>query len=287
MGADLDQRARAARAQLALAQVFAYNPLQPRGPDGRWIKSGGGVGAPSVPRAPSRKAAPRKAAARSAGASGWLKEAASGKLSAPTKKQVEQLFAYSDSETGMKSKVTNVTTAPGGRVQVTIDVNDKDGNWVGRAMRNIEPPKGDSGKTRVYHTSFQLAPRAQGGGFSSRWLRQMEDRYREQGIGEIALTTQDVGGYAWAKAGFDFADRKEARVAAGILSRKLNAKSVTNRMSQREITDARELIRRAKEVREEPPTPMEFAMLGWRPGLDSWVGKETMVGSGWHGVKEL
>jgi GNAT superfamily N-acetyltransferase len=286
--ADLELRARAARARLALADLFAYNPLQPRGPDGRWIKAGAGV--PSAPSVPGKKAAaPRKKAApaRPAGASGWLDEAKSGKLSAATKKRVSDMLTFTDLQTGTRTEVTGVEPVAGGRIQAQVKVYNADGQWIGQAVRTIEPPKKPGGKTRIYHNSFQLSPRAQGGGFSSRWLRRMEDRYREQGIGEIALTTQDVGGYAWAKAGFDFSDRKEAQVAAASLGRKLKMKSWRNQMTQRQITDGEELIRRAKTGGEDFPTPAEFAMLGWMPGLETWVGKEAMLGTGWHGVKEL
>lgn len=282
----LELRARAAIARL---ELLAYNPLQPRGKDGRWIKAGGAV--PSAPTAPAkkavRKAAKKAAPARQAGAHGWLDEAKGGKLSAATKKQVGDMLTFTDPQTGTRSEVTGVEPVAGGRIQAQVKVYNADGQWIGQAVRTIEPSKKPGGKTRIYHNSFQLSPRAQGGGFSSRWLREMEDRYREQGIGEIALTTQDVGGYAWAKAGFDFSDRKEARVAASALTKLLNKKSVRDRLTQRQITDGQELIRRTLKPGEGFPTPAEFAMLGWMPGLDTWVGKEAMLGTGWHGVKEL
>ena len=278
----LELRARAAIARL---EVFAYNPLQPRGPDGRWIK--GGAGVPSAPDAPRKRAVKKTAPARRPGVRGWLDEAKTGKLSAATKKRVSDMLTFTDPQTGMRTEVTSVEPTAGGRVQAAVKVYNADGQWVGQALRTIEPPKKPGGKDRIYHNSFQLAERARQGGFSTRWLREMEDRYREQGIGEIALTTQDVGGYAWAKAGFDFSDRAEAKVAASSLQRKVNMKSWRNQMTQRQITDAQELIRRAKTGGEDFPTPAEFAMLGWMPGLDTWVGKEAMLGTGWHGVKEL
>ena len=293
----LELRARAARARLALAEVFAYNPLQPRGPDGRWIKAG--TGAPSVPDAPSapgkkaapgaKKAAKKTAPTASSGAAGWLEEAKRGKLSAASEKKLRESFAYSDPATGMRAEVSKVEATPTGRVQVSVDIKDASGLTVGKAMRNIETDK-QTGQPRVYHTSFMLGKRAQGGGFSARWLRQMEDQYRDAGIKRIALTTTDVGGYAWAKAGFDFADRKEARVVASALTKLLNKRSVRDRLTQRQITDGQELIRRTLTPGAEYPTPAEFAMLGWMPGMgkdDLWVGKEAMLGTGWHGVKDL
>lgn len=283
----LELRARAARARLALAEVFAYNPLQPRGPDGRWIKAGAATPAvPDAPRAPAKKGAKKAAPAARPGAAGWLDEAKRGELSAATRERVREMFDYSDPTTGLRTEVYEVEASPTGRVIAHVNIRDEGGLLVGKAVRNIETDK-QTGEPRVYHTSFNLGKRVQGGGFSSRWLRQMEDRYREQGINRIALTTNDVGGYAWAKAGFDFADRKEARVAAESLRRQLNRKSVRDRLTQRQITDGQELIRRAREAQEDYPTPAEFAMLGWMPGMETWVGKEAMLGTGWHGVKDL
>lgn len=282
---DLGLRARAA---LALSAVLAYNPLQPRGPDGRWIKAGAGVAVPSTPakKAARRPAIKKATPARATGAASWLEEAKTGKLSAATEERIKQAFAFKDPQTGMSTEAYQIEASPTGRVVANINILDSEGRTVGKAVRNVDIDK-KTGEPYVYHTSFNLGKRAQGGGFSSRWLAQMEDRYREQGIKQIRLTTNDVGGYAWAKAGFDFADRKEARVAASALTKLLNKRSVRDRLSQRQITDGQALIKRVLTPGEELPTPAEFAMLGWMPGLDSWIGKETMLGTGWHGVKEL
>lgn len=280
----LELRARAARARLAL-DALAYNPLQPRGPDGRWIKGG----APAAPSAPAKKSAPRKKAApRPAGASGWLAEAKTGKLSAATQKQIRDSFAFTDPDTGMRAEATTVEPTRGDSVQVAVDVHDRDGKWVGRAMRTIGPSKTDPGKSSIYHTSFQLAPRVQGGGFSARWLRQMEDRYREQGIDEIALTTNSVGGYAWAKAGFDFADEKQMRQMADRFELRSTAPASVYGDSEQAKQQMRELAARAQSSNpDDHPLPIEFAMVGWEPGATTWPGKDAMIGTAWEGVKQL
>lgn len=278
-----------ARAAIARMEVFAYNPLQPRGPDGRWIKAGAGApSAPSAPKKAARSRAPRKAAPARARASEWLSEAKKGKLSAATQQQIRDAFAFADPGTGIRAEAKTVEPTGTDSVQVSVDMYDQDNRWVGRAMRTISPSKTDPSKSSIYHTSFQLAPRAQGGGFSSRWLRQMEDRYRDQGIDEIALTTNDVGGYAWAKAGFDFADAGQARQMADRFELRSEAPTSVYGDSDQAKQQMRELAARARSTNpDDHPLPIEFAMVGWEPGATSWPGKDAMIGTAWEGVKKL
>lgn len=279
-----------ARAAIARMEVFAYNPLQPRGPDGRWIK--GGAAAPSAPDAPKprapRKRAPRRPAPARARASEWLSEAKKGKLSAATQQQIRDAFAFADPGTGIRAEAKTVELTGTDSVQVTVDMYDPDDKWVGRAMRTLSPSKTDSDKPTVSHTTFQLAPRAREGGFSTRWLRQMEDRYRDQGIDEITLTTNNVGGYAWAKAGFDFADEQQMRQMADRFELRSEAPTSVYGDSDQAKQQMRELAARARSTNpDDHPLPVEFAMVGWEPGAASWPGKDAMLGTAWKGVKKL
>lgn len=279
----LELRARAAIARLDL---LAYNPLQPRGRDGRWIKGGAGA-SPSTPDAapprPVRKRAPR-APARRASATDWLASPGRSVSTPETEKQIKELFNFTDPDTGLSAEAYAVEAGQNSIV-AHVNIKNADGAVVGKAMRSVR--LGKSGEPQVYHHSFNLGKRFQGGGFSSRWLRQMEDRYREAGIKEIGLTTSDVGGYAWAKAGFDFQDRAQAKLAATAINKLLTSKAGQRDLPQRVITDGLELVRRARTGGEDIPTPAEFAMLGWTPGAETWVGKEGMLGTSWYAVKEL
>jgi hypothetical protein len=288
----MELRARAAVASLTL-DVLAFNPRQPRGPDGRWIKGGAGASpsttTPSPPRAP-RKQVPSKPAGRT-GANSWLDAIRRGEPADDAKRQIGEMFEYTDPQTGYRSEVTQVDvhgSAERPSYFAVISIKDQTGLEVGRATRSIWPVRADPSKVSIHHGSFLLGKRAQGGGFSKRWLAQMDDRYREAGIDRITLFTDDVGGYAWAKAGFDFSDRDGPKHVATLVGRKLRSKEGQRNLPQRVITDGEELIRRAQSTDpEERPTPMEFAMLGWTPGAETWVGKESMLGSGWGGVKQL
>jgi GNAT superfamily N-acetyltransferase len=313
---DLGLRARAATALLELA----FNPDQRRGPDGRWIKMGGkgsaGKSGPAVGRAPRAKKATAKKPvvnrspsgktgravdimaelnARGAAAGAAIFEDA-GEVSADVVKWTEQLFEFTDPQTGFTTNVSRVRAraAPDPKlghgssiVDAIVDITDQSGKKVGIASRKLLYNRAGD-KLQMYHLSFKLDPKAQGGGFSKRWLAEMEDRYREAGIDQLALGASDkVGGYAWAKAGFDFED---AGSAEGIAAR---LKTMKNRLTRDGMTpevkaQGDELIRRVRSGDPaERPTPMEFAMLGWTPGATTWPGKQLMLGASWHGVKDL
>lgn len=281
-------RARAARARLALAAAgFAYNPLQPRGPDGRWIKAGTGVSASPAPaKKATRRAAAKKTTPDKARAAGWLADAKTrvraDKLSPEADRQVRELFAFEDPETGMRAEAYDTEAHGESGVLAHISIKNADGREVGRATRHFHANK-ETGEPQVYHTSFNLGRAVRGGGFSSRWLRQMEDRYRDAGIKSIGLTTNDVGGYAWAKAGFDF----ESDSSAGVLAAQFEGGLRQQDLSPEVRARADDLLRRARAGGDERPLPVEFAMLGWEPGAATWPGKQAMIGSSWGGVKEL
>jgi hypothetical protein len=288
-------RARAAMAELAIG-MFAFNPRQPRGADGRWIKGGAGAtpSAPtSPPRAPAKKAAAKAVKPKAApGPRAWMDHVRGGGEETPAiTRQVKEMFEFQDPETGLRAEVKDVMSNRNSSrpaITVRVSIRDADDREVGQAMRSVWPDKKDPSKLEVHHGSFLLTKRLQGGGFSSRWLRQMEQRYKASGIDQMSLFTEDVGGYAWAKAGFDFQESEGVKHAASRLSRNIRSKDGQRDLPQRVITDGEELVRRAQsEDRSEWPTPMEFAMLGWTPGATSWVGKETMLNSGWAGVKQL
>jgi len=208
----------------------------------------------------------------------------------------ERMFEFSDPQTGFTTRVSRVRAAAApdpelgkgaSNLEAVVDVLDASGKKIGFADRRLVFNR-DGDKLQMYHLSFHLDPKVQGGGFSSRWLRQMEDRYRQEGIDRMALTAADkVGGYAWAKAGFDFEHQAAAEGVAARLKTMENRLTAAG-MSPEVKAEGDELIRRAKSGNpEERPTPMEFAMLGWTPGATTWPGKQLMLGAAWDGVKEL
>jgi hypothetical protein len=199
-------RARAATAMLELA----FNPHQRRDSKGRWTKMPDSE--LKRPRRAMRQAARGQLAAWAALPNGDMNSEAAA--------QLERFFAIDDPATGFRTElirgyVQHFPEAPT-QVSASLHIRDREGNRVGTATRIFgEDPA--TGKRWVEHSSFTLNPDAQSGGFSSRWLAQMEDRYRAAGVDHIKINATRVGGYAWAKAGFDFADAGTAWSHVGLI----------------------------------------------------------------------
>jgi len=212
---------------------------------------------------------------------------------------LEGMFEYRDAKTGMEMRLAT-GSASGGQIHVDLNMFDRDGKGIGTAERVIEATA--DGRRKARHEFFQIYfddPPIQGGGFATRWLKNLEAEYRENDIEEIELHADiDVGGYAWAKMGFDFRDDRTASRLGLRLEALVDAQLAGNEQQRRAVfgelafTDdalitARELAHMAQVGGERRPTPMEFAMLGWEPGREMWPGKRFMLGSDWQGVKQL
>jgi GNAT superfamily N-acetyltransferase len=269
----MELRARAATAIMELA----FNPHQRRDSRGRWVK---------MPDSELKRPRRGKKVSIEAALRGAMAPGAGGKIQGPAGAAIAQLFEVDDPQTGLKATAHQSVTMPSGfgdsnKVWVPLTITNRDGQEAGRATRYIT--QNAAGELEVEHALFQLAPEVQGGGFSSRWLKEMEQRYKDAGIKRIYVNTDDVGGYAWAKAGFDFVRPSEAKSAAIRLELRTQGPDTTPEI-RAQVAD---LKRRAKAGGDQQPTPMEFAMVGWTPGATDWVGKRTMLNSNWRGVKQL
>lgn len=139
---------------------------------------------------------------------------------------------------------------------------DDEGKAVGEFGRRLYRGV-DGAEVTMHHAYFFMYAGQQGQGVGAAFLAASEARYREAGINKITVSAEDVGGYAWARAGFDFAHPEWAE-----------------RVAERFTPEERSGLPAA-------PTPMDFAMIGYTPGATTWPGKEKMIGSAWVGVKYL
>lgn len=279
----LELRARAAAATL---EVFGFNPDQRRGPDGRWVKMGGAGSAGGRPR--SRRAALRRAGRAIGSLVDGQAGVSNGPLPPELADQIRDVFKFGDPSSGLQTRPRMVLTNfdqsnPAGReVSVFIGVHKPDGTKVGDAVRTFRRnPR--TGELFVDHVSFHLEEGARGGGLSSRWLPEMEKRYRDMGVESIHLKTSNVGGYAWAKAGFDFASDSDAVWLSDQIREYADVYPPPPQV--RDQLEA--LTTRVRGGEDDRPLPLEFAMLGWEPGASDWFGKRAMVGTDWNGVKDL
>lgn len=170
-----------------------------------------------------------------------------------------------------------------------LSITDAQGQPVGRAIRSLW--RDSDGNLVAGHTILELDPSVQGGRFAADFNAHMEQWYREQGVSRIELTANiDVGGYAWASAGYDFSNEQSAHDVLGLLRDHIDG------MQGPDADAARALLARAES---EPfgsanyPTPYEISQLG-RPEGDAgrgrgarWLGKDIMLSSEWEGVRWL
>jgi hypothetical protein len=123
---------------------------------------------------------------------------------------------------GIDVRVDKVTQSEGS-TKVEAKLFDAKGNEVGKTERTFHRGNGDDPDARwVSHDLLYLDKDQQGAGFAQEFNAHMENAYRDSGVSHIRLEANiDVGGYAWARQGYDFADQATAEKirdrAAGIL----------------------------------------------------------------------
>jgi hypothetical protein len=177
-------------------------------------------------------------------------------------------FTFSDPETGIRAEAS---VRRGRGIYVDITFRDRDGNRVGSARRAIAA----HGKT-VYHVTATLQENVRGQGFMTRFNSAAETHYRAAGVTEIELTAgKSVGGYAWAKAGYDFARQSDRSDVAVRAKGQLQTFDPAGRSAVQSVLSRPSF------------TPLEMAMAGWSAGATTWPGKKVMLGSEWDGVRKL
>lgn len=204
--------------------------------------------------------------------------------------QITAAYTFTDATTGYRTEVEGIhlpgdrnpdlnelgrhPTVPTGRTMVTLRIMDKDGNQIGQACRTIHPP----GQARVNHNYLVMDEGHRGQGFATRFNAHAEQTYRANGIKQITLHADiDVGGYAWARAGYDF---RNAQTRSSTVARAYT-ESIKRRDPDAVISQFRELHLSGN------ASPLDLAMVGHTPGAKTWPGKEIMLESDWQGVKTL
>lgn len=268
------------------------------------------VGTTSLPAsvADAQSALPRRASVQDVQPGQTLADAlarmqggyASGSDLPPGYRQLlHDMYDYTDRHTGLRAEIDdNATAVNSGQVNLQGKIFDSDGNQVGKFTRAIGPGTG------IYHSYFKITdPGQQGGGFTSRWFEQVKQQYRDQGFTHVTVSANlDVGGYAWAKIGFDF----ESRSSAGSMLERAKGtgevKHAVGELSDETMEELEELRRRW--YNDEWITPLEISQIGWRQRdrdefdgypratdngdvIEMWLGKYIMLGSSWEGKLTL
>ena len=230
-------------------------------------------------------------------------------LAAPTKEAAAQVM-----DGTFASLTTKVTEAfdDDGLTLISGDITDSEGTQVGEFTRALG--RGSDQSLVAYHALLRLDSDVQGQGFAEAFNAHLEDWYRESGVARIELNANiSIGGYAWSRSGYDFATADEARKtlyrldvqvfaydndAADLRTEIATEGSTAARTAklariEDQLTAARSIIEDAKTYRfGDPnyPTAYRLGQAGRWSGAtrdDTWIGKATMLGSSWDGVKPL
>lgn len=112
---------------------------------------------------------------------------------------VQEAYSYTDPETGWTVRLGEARATGGYKyTKISGTIVDADGNEIGQITRSVDL------NGTVFHDLFDLKPEYQGQGFASRLNAHAENVYRRRGVRQIELEAgMDVGGYAWARQGYN------------------------------------------------------------------------------------
>ncbi len=211
---------------------------------------------------------------------------------------------------GLRVRV-NYAVRVGGQnaVEMDADVLNEAGEPVGHFVRNIGEL--EDGSPYAYHNEFRLDAAYQGKGFGSALSAHAEDAYRRAGVREIHLETDEVGGYAWARAGYEINGGagqgvNETGVPTSTLEglRKLEGRAkYAKRLLTEEEQEAFLALLPEYILTNPSPPPYTYryeippggftsiadvAAFGVEDAVDgTWTGKRFLIGASWRGVKKL
>lgn len=140
----------------------------------------------------------------------------------------------------------------------------------------------------VEHVSLLMDRSARGRGFGTDFSQRSEALYRDMGIDHIELLAVMDGGYAWARAGYDWMPD-----SSGNYNIRLREDHIGEMMAQAQREgrngDAQRLLDLATNVAEQNmaavPSPSELA--AWVDSTGAPIGEAILRGSQWVGIKRL
>jgi hypothetical protein len=138
---------------------------------------------------------------------GWHYDTANMREDDPALNTLRAIYNFTDEKSGLQVVITRAEQVGAGRWRVTGSVKNtraddayqrSAGKWEKIVDVDADPP-------HAFHGLIQLWDQYQGRGFGERLLRHEENAYVALGAERIDLLAGlDGGGYAWARAGFDW-----------------------------------------------------------------------------------
>lgn len=177
--------------------------------------------------------------------------------------RIQATYEYEDIN-GTSSVVTSLKLDDQGRLLLSGKIYNDKGRYDGDFIRSWSK---DSSGVHVNHELFGLRDTAQGTGFGKAYYQHVEQQYIKSGVTTVRMTANlDVGGYAWARMGYDFQNNTD---------RKLINSAIKNRW--RKSWGPYPLPDNA--------SPWQLASLMTPDGRQ--FGKQLMLGTQWEGIKSL
>lgn len=155
---------------------------------------------------------------------------------------------------------------------------------VGKFVR--EATLDPSGTLNVEHMLLTLKPRAQGTGFARQFNDHAFERYASADVDTVSVhAALSVGGYAWARQGFDLAVRgttesARARERARLLTSMVDDSAYAGLISSTERRSVLELIARG-------PSGTPGSITGVQELANHPLGRRILLGSNWEGVRAI
>ena len=137
-------------------------------------------------------------------------------------------------------------------------------------------------KLQMDHGHFEVSEEHRGNGYGSEFFSQSEREYKKWGVNSIKLFADlQVGAYAWARLGFDFASTWDRSHVKNRVADWLQGSNLSDAV----VAAATRSVRLFK-------YPYQFAALAVKTtsGITRYVGKEILTGERrpfWSGVKYL
>lgn len=261
-----------ASASRSSVQIVGDRPTLPAAPAGR-TAAGASTAGPSAPLADVAARASSTPAPAVGG---------TGPLVAKAQTIVASIHGFEHN--GYRARVDSASTR--GFSGVVLDPH---GRQVGTFSREIRD------ENTIYHALFSISGEHRQSGFGTAFIEHSFATYKRQGFKQVDVTAGlDVGGYQWAKMGFEFKSSDKAATARELYSYKRSQMAGLVRDGRISQDLLQEFERQMTEGM--LTSPSQIAAWGrgttWtedRAGksVTLWLGKALLLGSGWSGRKKL
>jgi hypothetical protein len=214
-------------------------------------------------------------------------------LTSEFQEKVFEIYNYEKSvimddgtEDNLSTSLRRVERIGKNAILVVGDINSDNSGTIGEFRREFRFDKQNDEKLVVSHELLEIDSNWQNKGFGGGFIMQQENYYITHGFDKVFVhAALDEGGYAWAKAGFQWDLSNETNSKERIGQRiqfQLNDTTMDD-ATRGVLDDYRQRLYDGRNNND--PEPWEVAAV--RDSAGNQVGKQIMEGSNWYGVKYL